>query len=63
MTILISMEIKFGPPTSVSAVVAIQNLFAPAGNWVPIVRELSLIFRMTLFRRGILGDAIHLGAR
>lgn len=64
MTLLGGMGTILGPAVGAAVVVTLQNELATVGSWVTVVTGAIFVICVLLFRRGLVGEAIHrLGRR
>lgn len=60
MAIVGGIGTKLGPVVGAFIIVAMDNYLAEAGSWVIVIQGIIFTFCVLAFRRGIIGEALHL---
>jgi len=63
MAIVGGIGTKLGPVVGAFLIVAMENYLAEAGSWVIIIQGIIFTLCVLAFRRGIVGEALHLLSR
>ena len=63
MAVVGGIGTKLGPVVGAFLVVAMENYLAEAGSWVIIIQGIIFTLCVLAFRRGIVGEALHLLSR
>ena len=63
MTLLGGLGTVFGPVVGAFIDVAMENYLATWGSWVTVIQGAIFVFCVLLFRRGVVGEIIHLARR
>ena len=59
MTLVGGLGTVFGPVVGATTIVAMENYLAPVGQWVTVIQGTVFVVCVLLFRRGIVGEFIH----
>ena len=63
MTLLGGLGTEFGPVVGAFILVAMENYLARYGSWVTVIEGVIFVFCVLVFRRGVVGEIIHLTRR
>ncbi len=60
MTLVGGMGTVFGPIVGAAVIISMQNYLAGFGEWVLVIQGAIFVVTVLLFRRGIVGEVMHL---
>lgn len=63
MTLVGGMGTVFGPIVGAGVIITMQNYLAGFGEWVVVIQGTIFVVTVLLFRRGIVGEIMHLARR
>jgi branched-chain amino acid transport system permease protein len=63
MTLVGGLGTELGPVVGAFIVVAMENYLAELGSWVTIIQGVIFVLCVLVFRRGIIGELLHLVGR
>jgi branched-chain amino acid transport system permease protein len=63
MTLVGGLGTVFGPIVGAAVIITMQNYLAGFGEWVLVIQGSVFVATVLLFRRGIVGEILHLFAR